>query len=221
MIDVNVDIKELQTLSAGFPKKHAYAMRSALRSESYRLNLKIRDYAKSQGGGRWKFTPITKALRKGRGYGEWISRFVRYHVDADHFTAYAGMISRQDLNVMSGKDMRFQPISRQFAASAGMLAQGYTKRITRKQQKSIAKQLLNPTGRHFGRLKTLKGMQRKYDRLHALIPKIGNHYVRPRPFIEPIMEREAMRSIRNMKILYVQKLAGGYSKTWANDWGNA
>ncbi|MFA7347260.1 MAG: hypothetical protein WCZ86_05830 [Desulfurivibrionaceae bacterium] len=194
-------------------------MTAALRSESYRLNLKIQEYAKSQGGGKWKYAPITKYLRKGQGYGRWVARFSRYYVDKDNFAAYAGLIDKQA--GQTNTSMRFTPISRSFASSARMLSAGFYLVITVKQQRKMAARLLNPGAKHFSKMKTLRGATRKWNAIHAAIPRVGVRRVAARPFVGPVLQQEYSRSVRNLWRLYSLKFnERGYSKTWMTEWGN-
>lgn len=212
MLQINFDRTQFDAYAARFPKRHCAAMTAALRSESFRLNKRIQDYARSRGGGTWKFAPITKHLRKGRGYSAWVSRFSRYHVDPVNLTGYAGLLGK-----LPGA--KFSPISRSFVASAARHTKGFTMHISGRQQRRMAKKLLNPV--RFSGFKTLKGAQRKWDSIHSAIPKAGFHRVPARPFAGPVFRQEKSRTIRNLQVLYLTKLGGGrYAKTWMSDWGN-
>lgn len=220
MIEVQFDKTDMRRMLADFPKRHAAAMSAALKSESYRLNQKIQDYAKSQGGGSWnKYAPITKLLRKGPGYGRWVARFSRYFVDMANLTAFAGLIDKQA--GQTNTSMRFTPISGSFASSAKKLSAGFNLTITGKQQRSMAARLLNPGAKHFSKLKTLRGATRKWNAIHAAIPRVGVRRVAARPFAGPVLQQEYSRSVRNLQALYAAKFNGArYSKDWAKDWGN-
>jgi len=225
MIQSTVDLKDFRSTAAQFTKRHTAAMTAALRSESYRLNLKIQEYAKSQGGGSWKYAPITKYLRKGQGYGKWVARFSRYFVDVPDLAAYAGFMDKNHTGlktgIKGGQVQRFQPISRQFTGAAARHAAGFFLTITGKQQRGMASRLLNPGAKHFSKLKTLKGAQRKWDAIHRAIPRVGVRRVKARPFVGPVLQQERARAIRNLQTLYTTKLnEGRYSKTWMTDWGN-
>ena len=228
MISVDFDRRLFNDYMARFPRRHAEAMNAALRSESYRLNQAIRQYARSQGQGTWRYAPITKYLRKGQGYGAWVARFTRYFVDTETHTAFAGFMGkkqtgwRQGLGSASSKMVRrFSPISGQFAASAARLSAGYTMFISGKQQRRMAARLLNPGAKPFRRVKTLKGATRKWNALHQAIPRAGFHRVPARPFAGPVLQQERDRSIRNLQALYLTKLGGArYSTNWASEWGN-
>lgn len=221
MIEMKIDTTAVQRLAIDFPSRHAAAMTTALRSESYRLNQQIRDYARSQGGGRWRYAPITKYLRKGRGYGQWLARFVRYYVDpkaAGGPVAYAGLLDKRDI---AAGGARFTPISGSFAGSARRHAAGFAMYISGHQQRRMAARLLAPAARHFSKMKTLRGAQRKWSAIHSAIPKAGWRRVPARPFAEPVLRMERNRSVRNISALYAAKFNGhGYSKDWAREWGN-
>lgn len=219
MIEVQFDKTDMRRMLADFPKRHAATMSAALKSESYRLNLKIQDYAKSQGQGSWKYAPITKFLRKGRGYGDWVKRFSRYYVDMPNLSAYAGMIDKQP--GQTNTSMRFTPISRSFASSARRHAAGFKLVIGRKEQRGIAKQLTNPKGKALRGIKTAAGYERKLVKLTGLMPRTGVRRVAARPFAEPVLRQEYSRSVRNLQALYAAKFNGaGYAKDWMKDWGN-
>ena len=222
MIEVKIDKTAIRSLAIDFSKQQTAAMTSALRSESYRLNQQIREYARSQGNGKWRYAPITKYLRKGRGYGQWLAKFVRYYVNpqaAGGQVAYAGLLDKRD--IMAG-GARFTPISSSFAGSAHRHATGFRMYISGRQQRRMAARLLAPTARHFTKMKTLRGAQRKYDAIHAAIPKAGWRRVAARPFIEPVVRAERDRSVRNITALYLTKMAGArYGKDWAREWGNS
>jgi hypothetical protein len=225
MIEATVSLKDFRSAAAQFPKRHQAAMTAALRSESYRLNLKIQEYAKSQGGGSWKYAPITKYLRKGQGYGKWVARFSRYFVDVPGLSAYAGFMDKNHTGFKTGKNgqpvQRFKPISRKFGVAAERLSAGFTLAITGKAQRIMAARLLNPNGKQFARVKTLKGAQRKWDAIHRAIPRVGVRRVKARPFVGPVLQQERGRAIRNLQTLYTTKFnEGRYSKTWMTDWGN-
>ena len=221
MIDIKLDTSGFDKLRADFPKRHAAALTSALRSESYRLNQKIRDYARSQGEGQWKYAPITKYLRKGRGYGAWLARFARYYVDdkaSGGPRAYAGLIDKRSLG--SGA-ARFKPISSSFATAARRQASGFSLYISGRGQRRMASRLLNPNAGHFTKMKTAKGAQRKWDAIHAAIPRVGWRMVKARPFIEPVLQAEQDHIGRNINALYAAKFNGnGFSRDWAAEWGN-
>lgn len=219
MIQVHIDHTGLRRMQADFPKRHKAAQGAALKSEAYRLNLKIQEYAKSQGGGSWKYAPITKLLRKGQGYGKWVARFSRYYVDMANLSAYAGLIDKQP--GQTNTSMRFTPISRSFASSARRLSAGFRMVIGRKEQRGIAKRLTNPTGKGLRGIKTDKGYERKLVKLTGMIPRAGVRRVAARPFASVVLQQERGRSIRNVQTLYAAKFNGaGYSKTWMTDWGN-
>lgn len=224
MIQVTFDLKSFRDVAGQFSKRHAAAMTAALRSESYRLDLKIREYAKSQGGGAWKYAPITKYLRKGPGYGRWVARFSRYFVDVGSLSAYAGFMDKNHTGFKTGKTggqvQRFKPISRSFTSSAARHAAGFYMTITGKQQRSMAARLLNPGAKHFSKMKTLRGATRKWNAIHSAIPRVGVRRVKARPFVGPVLRQEYSRSVRNLQALYVAKLNGGYSRDWATEWGN-
>lgn len=219
MIEVRIDQSGLRRMQADFPQRHKAAQGSALKSESYRLNLKIQEYARSQGGGSWKYAPITKLLRKGPGYGKWVARFSRYYVDLANMSAFAGLIDKQP--GQTNTSMRFTPISRSFASSARRLSAGFNMVIGKKEQRGIAKRLTNPTGKALRGIKTERGYERKLVKLTGLMPRIGVRRVAARPFAEVVMRQEYSRSIRNVRALYAAKFNGvGYSKNWAAEWGN-
>ena len=220
MIQVQFDKTGMRRIQADFPKRHVAAMGAALKSESYRLNQKIEEYAKSQGGGSWnKYAPITKLLRKGPGYGKWVARFSRYFVDTANLTAFAGLIDKQP--GQTNRSMRFTPISRSFASSAKRLSAGFTMVIGKKEQRGIAKQLTSPTGKGLRNIKTERGYERKLVKLTGLIPRLGVRRVAGRPFAGPVLQQEYSRSVRNIKALYAAKFNGsGYSKNWMTEWGN-
>lgn len=198
------------------PEAHKRAMASAISSESYRLLQVLRGYARSWGHGSWQpFSPVTRHLRKGRGYGPWVARFSNYSVDKENLSARIGLLGR-------GTVRSKHAISRAFETSALQLAGGYTMFITGRQQRQIARRLLRPGGKSFARVKTLRGAQRKYDRLHEIIPRAGFRRVKARPFAEPVLRQERARTIRNIGQLYGLKISGQrYARGWASDWGNA
>lgn len=219
MIQATFDLKNFRSTAREFSKRHTAAMNAALRSESYRLNLKIQEYAKSQGGGSWKYAPITKLLRKGPGYGKWVARFSRYFVDTESHSAFAGLIDKQP--GQTNRSMRFTPISRTFALSAKRLSAGFTMVIGKKEQRGIAKRLTNPTGKALRGIKTGRGYERKLVKLTGIMPRIGVRRVAARPFAGPVLRQEYSRSLRNLQALYAAKFNGaGYSRDWANEWGN-
>ncbi len=219
MIDMVIDKSGLAQLAARFPKAHKVALVAALRSESYRLAGLIKDYGRSQGEGKWSYAPVTKYLRKSGGYGRWLARYTRYFVDDENLTAWAGMISRQ---VGGKKDLKFEPISRGFAASAVRLSSGFYLTISGRQQRAIAKRLLRPDSRQFSRFKTAAGAQRRWNTLAGVIPRAGVRRVAARPFVEPVLQRERQRSLRNVQALYLTRIMGGrWKSSWARDWGNS
>ncbi len=219
MFEVKVDQNGLRRMRADFPQRHQAAQLAALRSESYRLNLAIQEYARSQGDGSWRYAPITKFLRKGQGYGKWVAKFSRYYVDMANLTAYAGLIDKQP--GQNNTSMRFTPISRSFASSARRLSAGFNMVIGKKEQRGIAKQLTNPTGKALRGVKTARGMESKLVKLTGMIPRIGVRRVAARPFAGVVLQQEYSRSVRNVNALYAAKFNGaGYSKTWMTDWGN-
>lgn len=219
MIHVDIDYTAVRRLMADFPKRHKAAMGAALKSESYRLNLKIQEYAKSQGSGSWKYAPITKFLRKGQGYGRWVARYSRYYVDLANLTAFAGLIDKQP--GQTNTSMRFTPISKSFASSAKRLSAGVYMVIGKKEQRGIAKQLTNPTGKALRGIKTERGYERKLVKLTGLMPRVGVRRVKARPFASVVLAQEQSRSVRNVLALYAAKFNGaGYSKNWATEWGN-
>lgn len=225
MIQATFDLKNFRSTAREFSKRHTAAMNAALRSESYRLNLKIQEYAKSQGGGSWKYAPITKLLRKGPGYGKWVARFSRYFVDAESHSAFAGFMDKNHTGLKTGAAglpvRRFTPISGKFTSSAKRHAAGFHMTITGKQQRKMAARLLNPGAKHFSKLKTLRGATRKWNAIHAMIPRAGVRRVAARPFAGPVLRQEYSRSLRNLQALYAAKFNGaGYSRDWANEWGN-
>jgi hypothetical protein len=221
LLELDLDRQQFEDLRERFPKRHRQAMVAALRSESWRLNDQIRRFARRHGEGSWQYSPITKLLRKGRGYGAWVARFARYHVDPQRLTAWAGLIGRRHTGWSGARGQsRFKPISAQFVASAERLAGGYRKYVSREHQKHLAARLLSPGAQHFARYKTLKGAQRRFDALARAIPRVGWRTVRARPFVEPVFARERGRVGRNLQALYLTKLAGArYSKNWVEEWG--
>lgn len=225
MIEATFDLKSFRSVAAQFPKRHAASATAALRSESYRLNLKIQEYAKSQGGGTWKYAPITKYLRKRWGYGRWVATFSRYFVDVGSLSAYAGFMDKNHTGLKTGKNggqvQRFKPVSDITARKGAKMAAGFTMTITGKQQRSMAARLLNPGGKQFSKMKTLRGATRKWNAIHSAIPRVGVRRVAARPFAGPVLRQEYSRSIRNLQALYNAKFnGGGYSKNWATEWGN-
>jgi hypothetical protein len=215
MLALDFDHKEFDTFAARLPKRHADAMNAALRSESYRLKQAIQAYAKSNGAGSWTYAPVTKYLRKGRGYGPWVAKFNRYHVDRANLTAYAGFLGKLP-------DAKFAPISRSFCASAAKHATGFTMFISGHAQRRIAKKLLNPDSPLYSRFTNLNRAQKKWNSIHAAIPRAGWRRVKARPWAGPVFRQEKSRTIRNLQVLYLTKIGGGrYEKTWMTDWGNA
>jgi len=214
MLTIKMDSSQLKALMERFPQQNKAAMASALRSESYRLSQAYRAYASSHDFG--PFAPMTIALRKGKGYGPLISRFTRYFVDPKKLVGFAGILSKDDINITSA---RFQPISRGISSSAKRLAAGYAITIDRAKQRKIAKRLqakgLTKTGR------ASKAWGRKYGDYHLMVPRIGLHRVKPRPIAAIVMMKERSRSVRNLARLYAIKMQGGrWSKSWVAEWGN-
>lgn len=216
MMQVQFDKTGLRRMRADFPQRHAAAQGAALKSESYRLNLKIQEYAKGQA---WKYAPITKLLRKWQGYGRWFAKFSRYYVDLANLTAFAGLIDKQP--GQTNTSMRFTPISRSFASSARRLSAGFNMVIGKKEQRGIAKRLTNPTGKALRGIKTERGYERKLVKLTGMIPRLGVRRVAARPVAGPVLQQEYSRTVRNLQALYAAKFNGfGYSKNWAIEWGN-
>lgn len=210
-----------------FPERNKAAFKAALRSESFRLNQKIQEYAKSGGGGTWKFSPITKYLRKGRGYGDWVARFSRYFVDDEGLVGAAGFLGKDSTGWRPSTKRpghmarNFKPISNRFVGAAARHSAGFFMVIGRHEQRGIAKRLTGSGSKALRGVKTARGMERKLVSLTGLMPRIGVRRVAARPFAGPVYRAERERTIRNVQALYLTKIAGGrYSKGWAAEWGN-
>lgn len=207
MLDVIIDAKQFQKEIKDLPDASRAALVSVMRSEAFRVGGILKSYAKSGGEGWPKEAPITKALRRGRGYGAWFARWTRYFVDPVQLTAYAGIIAKGDVDMAAA---RFQPVSKQFGDTAKRIARGYKFTQTKRRQREQAALLT-------AKYKSAKGQAR----VIKLIPRIGPHFVKPRPVVYPIFQRERARSVRNIERLWKIKLEGRrYSKDWAVEWGN-
>ncbi len=211
-IKVSIDKDQLSAQMTMMATNHQKALASALRSESHRILQCVKDYARDNGGGAWgPFAPITLATRKGSGYGAWIARWARYYVDPDNLTARIGILGKLP-------NARFAPISREFIASAERLVDGYEINFTLQMQRRMAKHLMEM----MGSAKSKRSKAYKRGKLGiANLPRVGIHRVKARPFAEPVMEMEQGRTRRNIKALYMTKMAGKrWASTWAEDWGN-
>ena len=161
---------------------------SAAKSEGYRLKKEMSRYIRSHGRGTWKpYAPLTKKLRK-YGAARWFARFTRYEV-----------VSRgNEVFIRVGIfPSRVQPPSREVIRGARLLASGYEFPVTRSYQKYIGWILRHQIG--FKREATI----RKY------IPKLGKHRVKPRPFVEPVIEAEKDKVIQNIRMLWTVRVATG------------
>lgn len=222
MLEISIDWKQVQKLAQKKPQQIRKVMIQTLRVEVYQLNKDIQLYARGQS---WHQAPLTRALRKGRGYGPWFARFSRYYVDPERLTAYAGLISKDDIGTSylgstagamaldrRASRTRLNPISRGFATSARRLAKGYTVNITRQSQQSIAKALRRKgemmDSRRKRKLGVGKSVIRKYGGYFTLIPRIGQHKVRARPIVEKVWARNRGLVIRSIERNFARKLAG-------------
>jgi hypothetical protein len=184
---------------------------SVLRSEAYRLNEKVRSYARGTDFG--PFAPATVGLRKGSGYGPWFAKFTRYYVDPKNLTAQIGLLTKAD---MERTHARIRPISMSFARSAMALQKGYTVEITRKEQAVIAKRLQAKYGQpkrarsttsaaHYGRM----WARLLYGSWHRMVPRLGTHTVKPRPIIPVIWEQEEPKLGDRIASRVMARIMGG------------
>ena len=167
---------------------------SALKSEGYRLQKEMKRYVRSKGEGTWpKFRKITSALRERKGYRE-IANVIRYRVlkrGRGELFLWLGVIP---------VPKNAQPPSRQMIAYAYSFVRGRRFRITRKTQQAMAERIRRKY--EFASPRTLKMYLKR-------IPKIGEAYQPPRPFVEPIEERERDNVIKNIRMLVLYRLLTG------------
>jgi hypothetical protein len=223
-IGTTIDIGAIQKLK-GFEKINPIILTSCLRTVAFGLKKNIDDEARKRPN---DYAPITRVLRKGRGYGPWFAKFNRYFVDAKNLTAYAGILSASRVDLGQA---RFKVISEEYAMSAERLARGYKFQMTRRRQKTLARLLREKvTGRAVGgelkggrTYKTHKGKVRALARYGRMLPKLGPHGVKPRPIVEPVFRREKSRVIRDLAHLYTMKINGirwdkGYIDVLRSTW---
>lgn len=216
MFAIEIEKSKFDAWAKRLPRRHEYAMYTALRAEGLRLAKRawVR-YACSEGHGRFRpYAPVTIALRKGwrgvgKGYGQWMKGLGRYWVDRESLTAYIGVLGRDKFKAAP----KLQPLSKQFAQSARLHARGYAVFISRKVQRRIAARLQR---KYMGYKRASKRAE-----FHRMVPKVGWHYVKRRPVAPVVARRERRKSIRNVMRIYVTKMMGErYGRTWMEDWGN-
>lgn len=224
MLAVKVDYSELNDLLKHIGPVHKDILYKSIRNESYRLHRVMRSYARFMAGSGWKpFAPITKAFRKGRGIGSFLGPArgagIRYHVDPDTLRGEIGVLSRRD--VRKYKDARFEGVSAQFAQAATRLASGYKFRQTRKRQRQqyAALKARGKIGYLAGRghlIFRTKTLEKRYG---VIVPRVGWHRVKARPFVEPVAMKEQQRSVHNISRLYKDRVAKLNTRGWINRWG--
>ena len=208
---LDIDAKEVASMFTAISKKHEKAMYAALRGEAYRLNLRIKEYARTT---KWPVSETTKVFRKNRGgYGSWFARMSRYAADYKTLTAHAGILDP------GTPGMRAKAWSAKARSMARKHATGYTFRQTRARQKAMYRSLYMATTRSGRRKYThtkLASMTRR-----QVVPRVGIHRVPARPIAGKVAMREQSRSVRNVLRLYRMKMRGyRWDNTWMQKWGN-
>ncbi|MCE5333278.1 MAG: hypothetical protein LLG06_01680, partial [Desulfobacteraceae bacterium] len=182
---------ELQRLAGKKPAQVQRAMASVLKSEANRLRGEMASYAK---GIQTPLSPLTTALRKGKAQiGPFLSRVMRYQVDASALSAMIGVLEAGD-----------RPVSRSMAILAKRQAKGYRIQVTRKAQKALGAKLLQKY-----RAITERGQWGMFGGLHSFIPKTGMHASAARPIAEVVLKVQRQRVIANIRRNFVIKISGG------------
>jgi len=218
---VEINKKDLSLLARTIGHFNDKAFKWAIEREAYRLHRQLRQYAMRWGNKTWgPFAPITRVLRKGRGLGPWMGRYLRYHVQKAPlgYEAHIGVLSRKDKTLKGPK--KFEPLSAQFAASYLRMARGYKFYQSRRRQRHQFAVVKSKGKIPFSGQMPFSPTKALAKRHFVLVPKVGWHIVKARPFIEPVMRQERDRSIRNIRRLYSDRLAGVNNKGWIDKWGN-
>lgn len=215
MLSISIDDSELRNLAATWPARHYSAAKSAIQSVSYEMSKYYAAYART--GPHGPFAPLTVATRKQfkGGYGAWIARFTRYYVDPNSLQAQIGVLSKGDIGQSYFKTppqgageltlAKLRPISGGFSKAAKRHARGYGTRISKENQRKIAKALMKVYGKDA-------------DWIHKLIPSLGFHRVKARPIARPVYETRRAWAISAVRSLYKIKMEGlRYSRSWARD----
>ncbi len=195
-LSIEVDIKQFRMMTNSILTRHRNAIAAALLSESWRLKKEMRTYARRHP---WRQAPVTPFFRKSRkSYGPWFASFTFYAVDREQGLAKLGVLDRSAiLNMKVSKG--FRPASSGYARNARRHAGGWGFYQTRARQKAMYAHLLS--------LRTRSGRARvNRARAYSMIPKVGWHYVRPRPVVEAVINRQRHRIVENLKRKYKAKL---------------
>jgi hypothetical protein len=214
MLEAIVDLSQFKEFSRQLLPRHKKAASSALKSVSYKVNQKLKPFARSKGGKvAAGYAPITIALRKGAGYGSWFAKFSQYAVDTETLQAKIGMIGPEDVVGINRGGL--QPVSKGFTVTAKRLARGYTFRQTRRRQRHQVKALMQSEKKYAQRIIRKQFKTAGAASWHRLIPRVGVHRVQARPIVEPFMSTIKRSAIDNLRRLYVIKLKG---ERYGSDW---